>query len=79
MRSAGTLDFSRADFMAAAPSLGAETLVKAPLNCYTVSLALMSNQSVSIRTTPTGVRDAAKMYASFCGECEHVKERCEMV
>jgi hypothetical protein len=30
----GTLDFSRADFIAVAPSWVADTVVNAPLNCH---------------------------------------------
>lgn len=64
--SGGTFDFSRADLMATAPSLGAETVRKEPLN-YSI-LAVILEVCAHLFTLAVGVLAALKMYAS-CISC----------
>jgi hypothetical protein len=62
---AGTLDFAMAALIAAAPSWGAGTVMKAPLN-YRGNLVLACRVETYgvLRTLPVGVRAALSIYAS---------------
>ncbi len=60
----GTLDFSSADLMATAASLGAGTVVKEPLNCNFVSNSIAQGRRCTdhiMRTFAVGVLDALRI------------------
>lgn len=75
--SGGTPDFSRADLIATAPSFGAGTVRKDPLN-YVLLVGKMAERLNALHALAVGVLDALMIYAScisFLAELVELKWR----